>query len=337
MLGKVKVDGLIACQNIGECTLSTLEELLLFDIAMMVDDSEMFIQFIDEFLKSSLSPLEQFKMEMGSNHQEEDKEIWQLWRTTDKHTLEVNFQEQSDEVLEKLREKFSNTQDKSHLLLVAYLSEIGEGSYQQYIAQDRISAVSKKIFAQTHPTARSDIELDNFDDECFAILQEIVGSKAMAMDCLRMYLRMYPYSAMSKEPATTRVQLEGYFSPARMIRIDNLKITVDAVKKEETIRRLALFALLPQLSTLTLKQAKWLVYGVYFLGEHGSFGFDYLKNIDLPDVIVEALIALFEEGEFMNNENGESCPRIQAAIRLSRVAIENPEKHRLPVVNAFNR
>jgi hypothetical protein len=109
-----------------------------------------------------------------------------------------------------------------------------------------------------------------------------------------------------------------------MIRIDKIKITIAAVKKEEIIRRLALFALLPQLSTLTLEQAKWLVYGVYFLKD-GSFSFNYLKNIAVPDVIVEALIALFEEGEFMNNENGEDSPRIQAAIRLSRAAMENPK------------
>lgn len=59
-------------------------------------------------------------------------------------------------------------------------------------------------------------------------------------------------------------------------------------------------------------------------------------SISLPDVLVEALVALLEEDDFLYNDIPETS-RMRAAKRLARAAMENSARHWLVVVNAFNR
>jgi len=113
------------------------------------------------------------------------------------------------------------------------------------------------------------------------------------------------------------------------------------VDTEECVRVNALLALLPQLSLLSPAQAKWFVYAVM------HFENQYHENLErhdctylsaqLPTVIVEALISLFHEGDFIdNNDMPGNNVRIAAAIRLGDAAQECSDS-RVLVLAAFNR
>jgi hypothetical protein len=131
----------------------------------------------------------------------------------------------------------------------------------------------------------------------------------------------------------TRLRVECGEDQDKWSRIQAMYTKSAAVRSEENVRLHALSALLPQLTELTLPQAKWLVYALLFTDDENGRN---CLEMTLPPVMVQALVCLFQEQEYLYNSNGAISVRMAAAARLGRCAIEDPDENKRVVVAAFN-
>lgn len=269
----------------------------------------------------------------GETHEKQ----WKAWRAAaNKEELREKFHRGSTELLSELRTQFRSLQGPEWVspLLLRALSSTGSMSmWNQCCFAENEGETSPLLF---------DSECELTSEQIKALVQ--AGTKHGREQLV--VVALHVPAPLPGDPAMRNMQLEGLKRRNAGIepRGDLDFVERDALcATDEVYRIAALYALLPQLDSLSPAQAKWLVYATMAaprcyrnpcVPEADSF--PDLWAVALPANIFAAFEELFLEGDFLDNEGPETL-RLAAAERISRAGVESPEAYKSLAVNAFNR
>ena len=311
-------------------------------------DAPAFLKTLEEKLDGvgRISPLKVFLGEFRASLEEvtyrsageEHEKEWKAWRwtpATAKDSLRDIYHLASAKFLSDLRTKFRSLQGPkwiSPLLLLALSSTGSMSRWNQLCYAENGGETSPLLF---------DSESDLTPQQVKILVEAGKhGRNQLAVVALHAPAPLPGDPAMRNKAQEWARLREAGLEPWE----DSDFVERDALCAADEMFRLAsMYALLPQLDSLSTAQAKWLVYASMAAPrccrnpcapEFGSF--PDLWAVALPANIFAALEELFLEGDFLENEGAETL-RLAAAERMSRAGIESPAECKLSAVNAFNR
>jgi hypothetical protein len=316
---------------------------------------------------SSASPFEAFK-NIPENCDSDDQTIWKKWREcTIKSELQHSFITASEAGISSLRERYDVLQGNDSIPALLKIAFSNIGSYSEWREQDyeesdflnnlgRVGGVANEL-NDTHiyeclARAKGEGEMSK---QRRKLLRRVLHCPVQTLpvlynfDLLMRKEALFKYhqpvfaylnifgediSTVATKAAEEELKTLLAGDDRKLLLLGRMRERCVEVAREERIRLNALYALLPQLSLLSLAQAKWFVYATIH-SDHDSDDKDCL-DIQLPPVVFEALICLFQEKSFLYNDDIESSIRSIAAHRLGNAAQECPGPYWAPVLAAFN-